>query len=128
MGLEREKLEIIYRSLNRFNGREHFNLVNKNKLSLLSVGRLVPKKGYFLLIHILQKLKHANIPFQLNIIGGGNLEREIKRQIDSAGLADEVSLLGYLDEAETEKFYRQSDALLLRELLHLMVIGMVFLM
>ena len=112
LGLEREKLDIIYRSLNRFNGREHFNLVNKNKLSLLSVGRLVPKKGYFLLIHILQELKHANIPFQLNIIGGGNLEREIKRQIHLAGLADEVSLLGYLDEAETEMFYRQSDALL----------------
>ena len=112
LGLEREKLEIIYRSLNRFNGREHFNLVKKNKLCLLSVGRLVPKKGYFLLIHILQKLKHANIPFQLNIIGGGNLEREIKRQIRLAGLADDVLLLGYLDEAETEMFYRQSDALL----------------
>ena len=112
LGLERGKLKIIYRSLNCFKGREHFNLVKKNKLSLLSVGRLVPKKGYFLLIHILQKLKHANIPFQLNIVGGGNLELEIKRQIHLAGLTDDVNLLGYLDESETGKFYRQSDALL----------------
>lgn len=112
LGAEKKNLEVIHRSLNGVPGRNDFNLVQQNKLNLLSVGRLVEKKGHFLLINILRVLRDQNIPFQINIIGGGKLNREINRQIHLAGLKEEVNLLGHLDEQKTENFYRQHDALL----------------
>ena len=112
LGVTKDKLAIIHRSIERFDSRENFELNNKNKLSLLSVGRLVEKKGYFLLLRILQVLDRKNIPFELNIIGGGKMENEIRREIHIYGLHQKVNLLGHLDGAEIERFYRQSDSLL----------------
>ena len=57
-------------------------------------------------------MRTQKIPFQLNIIGGGKLHREINQQIQFAGLNGQVNLLGHLDEQETENFYRKHDALL----------------
>ena len=112
LGTTKEQLVLIHRSLKPFPSRGNFELVQKNKLSLLSVGRLVEKKGYFLLLKILQALKFSEVPFTLNMIGGGPLENEIRRQIQLCGLDKNVNLLGHMNEPEIEKFYLQSDALL----------------
>lgn len=112
LGASNDKLVLIHRSLHRTYFREDFELVQCKKISLLCIGRLVEKKGYFLLIQILQCLKKRNIAFHLNIIGGGVLENEIRREIHIRGLDKKVSLLGHVDEDEMEKFYHHSDALL----------------
>ena len=112
LGVDKKKLKLIHRSLKGTVKRESFGLVNSSHLSLLSVGRLVEKKGYFLLLEILSELKRHQIPFQIKIIGGGPLKNELKRELLRLKLDDNTSFLDHLNEAEIEKFYQVSDAFL----------------
>lgn len=112
LGAQTKQLVLIYRSIEKISLRENFQPVQAGKLALLSIGRLVEKKGYFLLLHILQRLKNKKIPFQLTIIGGGRLESEIRRKTKLLGLKKEVIMLGHVDESKIDEFYLSSDALL----------------
>ena len=112
LGVDKKKLKLIHRSLKGSVKRESFGLVNSSSLSLLSVGRLVEKKGYFLLLEILSELKRYQIPFHMKIIGGGPLKNQLKRELLRLKLDDNVSFLDHLNEAEIEKFYQMSDAFL----------------
>ncbi len=112
LGAETKQLVLIYRSIEKISLRENFQPVQAGKLALLGIGRLVEKKGYFLLLHILQRLKYKKIPFQFTIIGGGRLESEIRRKTKLLGLEKEVIMLGHVDESKIDEFYLSSDALL----------------
>jgi glycosyltransferase involved in cell wall biosynthesis len=61
---------------------------------ILSVGRLVPKKGYFELLAALHFLAGAGVPFRCDIYGGGPLRDELARRISDLGLVDRVILHG----------------------------------
>jgi len=112
LGLEPGKLELIHRSLKAMPERTDFTLINQDRLSLLCVGRLVEKKGYFRLIEILEFLAQRKIPFQLDLIGSGPLKREIILGLKRSRLDQFVNLRGYLTEHETVSLYLQSDVLL----------------
>ena len=112
LGVTKNQLVLIHRSIEKICLCENYDLFRADKLSLLTIGRLVEKKGYFLLLNILQTLKNQNVPFELKIIGGGILGNEIRRKIKLMGLVNEVKILGHIDESEIEKFYLSSDAFL----------------
>lgn len=112
LGVDKKKLKLIHRSLKPTDERESFRLVNTSYLSLLSVGRLVEKKGYFLLLEILYELKRRKIPFQMKIIGGGPLKDDLSRERIRLRLESNLLLLDHLKESEIEKFYQLSDAFL----------------
>tara|TARA_B100000242_G_scaffold290675_2_gene262502 strand:- start:205 stop:807 length:603 start_codon:yes stop_codon:yes gene_type:complete len=93
--------------------RKSFTLHNPPELSLLCVGRLVEKKGYFLLIRILDLLQQRDkVDFQLKIVGGGPLRKPLQNEINRAGLYDSVELLGPKSEDEINKLYLASDVML----------------
>jgi glycosyltransferase involved in cell wall biosynthesis len=74
-------------------------------LRILSIGRLVPKKGFLAQIEIYRALRDAGARFAAHIVGEGNLASEINRRIAAAGLNNFVSLLGHLDyEAVSAQF------------------------
>lgn len=50
--------------------------IDKKKLSLVSIGRMVPYKGFEFLIDTF-----SNSEFELNIIGNGPLEKKIRKYI-----------------------------------------------
>ena len=84
----------------------------KNRTSvftLLSVARLVPKKGLEYQIKICQELKRQGFSFIHRIIGEGFLREELQSQIHRAGLEKEVLLLGALTQKEVQGYYAQSD-------------------
>lgn len=60
-------------------------------LELLAVGRLVPKKGFDVLIDALGRLR-CNV--RLRIVGEGPERARLVSQIDSSGLGDRVELAG----------------------------------
>ncbi|MFA5155226.1 MAG: glycosyltransferase [Patescibacteria group bacterium] len=60
--------------------------------TLGTLGRLVPQKGHSVLIQALARIKHTN--WQCQIAGEGPLRDELQRQIEAAGLAERVSLVG----------------------------------
>jgi glycosyltransferase involved in cell wall biosynthesis len=61
---------------------------------ILSVGRLVPKKGFGDLIDAFQILAERGIRFQCEIIGGGPLREELARRVLEYGIADRVRIHG----------------------------------
>ena len=67
---------------------------------ILSVGRLVEKKGFYVLLDALRILADQGEAFRASIIGDG-LEREsLQLRIEALGLGDRVQLLGALDQGE----------------------------
>lgn len=75
-----------------------FNKRHKgSKLKLVSIGRLVPTKGHDVLIKACALLKaQHDIPFELDLIGSGPIETELRTLAESEGIADSVRFRGGL--------------------------------
>lgn len=65
---------------------------------ILSVGRLVAKKGFDDLIAACSLLKEAGTPFHCIIVGQGREEPKLRAQINAAGLESDVELVGALTQ------------------------------
>jgi len=63
---------------------------------LLSVGRLVAKKGMADLIDVCDDLRARHVRFQCIIVGDGPLRSELIARVNKLTLADQVTLLGAL--------------------------------
>jgi glycosyltransferase involved in cell wall biosynthesis len=70
---------------------------------IVSVGRLVEKKGFPQLIRICAELRDRNVPFACDIVGGGPLEGELRRFIPELGLSANVTLHGAQPQAEVRR-------------------------
>lgn len=66
--------------------------VNNKDFNLVSMGRLTYQKGFDLLIEMISKVKRKN--FKLYIIGSGEKEKKLRKQIKALNLEDKVILLG----------------------------------
>jgi colanic acid/amylovoran biosynthesis glycosyltransferase len=67
---------------------------------IISIGRLIEKKGFADLIAACVLLRAQNRSFQCRIIGEGPLEESLRRQIIDGGLTDSVHLIGARTQAE----------------------------
>jgi glycosyltransferase involved in cell wall biosynthesis len=82
-------------------------------LRILTVGRLVTAKNYSMAISALSKLKYKGIPFKYTIAGSGenagsgNLELELKQQVRSEHLEEEIIFLGQVNYLRP--FFLNSD-------------------
>ncbi|MEM7791208.1 MAG: glycosyltransferase [Verrucomicrobiota bacterium] len=81
-------------------------------IRILSVGRLIEKKGYAEQIAIYGALKARGVSFQATIIGEGPLHHDLQSRIKQLGLKDSVTLVGKLDYPQVEQFYLKSDLFL----------------
>jgi colanic acid/amylovoran biosynthesis glycosyltransferase len=112
LGVESKDVKLIKRSLSVWPQRKHFHLVHPGKLTLLSVGRLVEKKGYFFMLRISSLLKKSEIPFSLQIVGDGPLKRDLMIERRRLGLEKMVSFSGSLNQKSVRQLYLESDAFL----------------
>lgn len=78
-------------------------------IRILSIGRLVPKKGFLRQLSIMRALLDAGILFEARIVGEGPLLGELRRRIDSLGLSGIVTLTGPLDYADMKTQYAWAD-------------------
>jgi glycosyltransferase involved in cell wall biosynthesis len=67
---------------------------------ILSIGRLVPKKGFDVVVRACGELRRRGQDFELRIIGGGPLRDELLDLARAEGIADRVHLLGSMSQAE----------------------------
>jgi glycosyltransferase involved in cell wall biosynthesis len=69
---------------------------------ILSIGRLVEKKGFDVLLRACGELRRRNvdIDFELRIIGSGPLRDELLALADEEGIADAVHLPGSMSQAQ----------------------------
>ena len=82
-----DKQSIIYKS-------KLFS-VNKSKITLCCIGRLVPLKGYDNLILIANDLRNEGLDFHLWILGDGHQRKALQEIIDNYSLNEVVFLKGF---------------------------------
>ena len=79
---------------------------------VLSVGRLVAKKGYDDLLAALARLP-PRLAWRLVHVGGGSLARRLKRQAARLGLADRIEWRGAQPQPQVLAAYRAADLFVL---------------
>lgn len=82
--------------LDRFYTKERRN----DKIQLISVGNLVPKKNHTLIIDVASELRRRKLPFDVHILGYGVLKSELMNKIDNKDLHDSVHLHGNVKNVE----------------------------
>lgn len=89
--------------------RLHFRSPEKRRPVILSVGRLVEKKGFCDLIAACAELRRRHVEFTCEIIGEGELYRELEQQICKLQLNETVRLSGPMPQDRVfEKLYEAS--------------------
>jgi glycosyltransferase involved in cell wall biosynthesis len=77
---------------------------------ILGVGRLVPKKGFDVLVRACALLRQAGLPFEACIVGeAGSHESEVRRLIAHLRLLDAVRLLGPMGQQDLFAEYRRAS-------------------
>ena len=93
LGADPERLHIVYCgiSLDRFKDSKPFD---PNLRKIVSVGRLVEKKGFDVLIRACGLLRDRNQEFECVIAGSGPEQAKLQAIIDELKLGDRVSITG----------------------------------
>ncbi len=68
----------------------------------VAAGRLVPSKGYDLLLRAWRKVVQVHPDWRLRIFGEGPARPKLERQLTRLGLADSVQLPGFTDHLDEE--------------------------
>jgi len=88
---------------------------SESAIALLSVGAVVPRKGYDVLVAALAKLKH--LPWRLVIAGDGERSPETYRRlvadIATLGLTDRITLAGTVTAKRLSSLYASADLFVL---------------
>ncbi len=83
------------------------------RFSILSVGRLVEKKGHRYLIEAYRLLREQGVDAECRIVGGGPLENELRALVKEQGLEDRVQLEGPRSKAEVLGRLAEADVFVL---------------
>ncbi len=84
--------------------KEHLNVRSDMPLAI-SIGRLIPRKGYMTLLEAWKDIPDA----QLVIIGDGPLRVELEHVIQEFQLENRVKLVGYLPSEKKYEYLRAAD-------------------
>ncbi len=90
----------------------------EDAVAMLCVASLIPRKGHLVLLSALADL--ADRPWTLRLVGGHQLDPHFASLVDDeiavAGLEDQISLVGELDEAGLARAYDAADLFVLASL------------
>lgn len=81
----------------------------RSPVQIVTVGRLVPKKGLMDQLDIYREFLENGLSFCATIVGSGPLEKELKTAIDNLGLTEQVRLAGGLSFEQVSRIYETSD-------------------
>jgi glycosyltransferase involved in cell wall biosynthesis len=84
----------------------------KDTFKMMSVGRLVEKKGFDNLIDALALLPET-LDWHFTHIGGGALDAEMRARADAAGVSDRITWRGACDQPEVIATMRDNDLFVL---------------
>ncbi|HIP59686.1 MAG TPA: glycosyltransferase [Campylobacterales bacterium] len=112
-GTEAEKITVINNPVDSESISKNFNelghsLFDQNKINLIAVGRLAPQKGFDVLVDAISYLDDR---FRLIILGEGNEEEALTKQIKTLGLMEKIRLLGF--QHNPYAYMREADLFIL---------------
>lgn len=90
--------------------RRNLCITQNHDFIFLAVGSLVPVKGHDILISAFEKSGLRESGVRVNIIGDGPNKNQLQKQIDKAGLHDNIILIGRKQKAEIIEELYASDA------------------
>jgi L-malate glycosyltransferase len=112
----KKKIHIIPLPYEKFKfkqvGRKKLGM-DKDKFYLISIGRLVERKGYKYLIRALSLLPKK---IHLNLIGDGPLENQLKNLAKELKVEDRINFLGFVSEEKKFQYLSNSDIYILSSL------------
>ena len=122
-GLPADRIHVVHRGLNHNvfhpqpigDARSRLNQPSDRRL-IVGVGRLVPVKGWELLIDACGVLHRKGRRFACVIVGGGELQGALRRRIENLGLEQVVTLAGARPQSELADWYRAADVVALTSL------------
>ncbi len=109
-----EKTALVYHGLDfsRFPEPPARSTRAQGPFTLLSVGRLVPKKGYAGLIEALGQLP-KDLDWRLRQVGGGPLKDALQAEAKRLGIAERITWLGARPQETVLEEYRGADLFIL---------------
>ncbi|HCO93496.1 MAG TPA: hypothetical protein DIU00_06030, partial [Phycisphaerales bacterium] len=78
-------------------------------LRLLTVGRLSVTKRIEMLIDTVEILYRTACKLHLTIVGGGQMERQLRKIVTERELGDVIEITGRMDSEKMPEVYRQND-------------------
>lgn len=116
-GVDTEKIDVIYNAFEgenlALNKSEERSALSLNNEIVVSVGRLVPWKGFATLIEVMPRILIKHPEAKLLIIGDGPEEKILRGKIEQAELGSAVKLLGRLPQIELFKYVSAADVFVL---------------
>lgn len=96
---------------NRFAQATPLQEYDDDVITILFLGRLVPRKGCQVLLKAVKQLnERKDVPrFRLVICGRGRLEKRLRRDVYSYGLDKVVEFIGFVPEAVKPRYYASAD-------------------
>ena len=92
------------------------------KKLVVSIGRLVPYKGYGYLI---AAAKHLGPDYQILIVGDGPVRQNLEEEIRTDGVEGKVELLGYVEDEGMHALLAASDVFVLSSVMKTEAFGIV---
>jgi len=112
LGCQAEKIKVHHMGIDV----NRFQPVEKEAAPLcrlLTIGRLVEKKGTRYALEALARLADRDIPFEFKVVGDGPLRQELEDLSQSLGLKEQVSFLGPRRGDEIAALFGETDIFLL---------------
>jgi glycosyltransferase involved in cell wall biosynthesis len=116
-GIPEDAIELIYNTIDLDTStipgdqdllKKQFDLPPQS-IVCTAIGRLVPQKGFDILIEAFQKIASQIPELFCLIVGEGKSKEELSRQIRDAGLENRVRLVGYYDRQNVLSILKSSD-------------------
>jgi len=89
----------------------------KPPFNLLALGRMVPKKGFGVLLAACRVLAEQGLDFHLTLAGDGPERKKLREQIEAQGLGARVSLPGTVPHREVARLMADSHLLVMPSLI-----------
>ncbi len=134
-GVREEKIKVIYNGFDAPKLSEDKSMLRKklgiSGYTVLSIGRLVPWKGFEALIEMMPALVSQIPDAHLFIVGDGPDKKTLREKIVELRLEDRVSLVGKLPQEKLFEYIKASDVFVLNtsyegfshQLLEVMALG-----
>ncbi len=110
-GVPPARIEVIRRGLDTFPPLKPLRAVRR-PLRLISVARLVPKKGFYYQFQIYAALLASGLDFEVRIVGDGPLEPALRARVAELRLGNRVKFLGRLPSPRVWEQLAWADVLL----------------
>lgn len=112
-GVSADRIRVLYNGINR----EFFSPINatprEQPALILSIGRLVAKKGFADLIRACGELRRRNLHFRCLIVGQGREEAALRELVSALGLDGWVGFAGARHQEEVRDLMRLATVLCL---------------